>query len=306
MGVEQALMDHLFVMAEALREGHFQTESYGPTPKDLGGGTPNQKLLRASVAYCDAVAGLPGTDLPQALELVQWCVDFQKESHCKVGGAQEPLTPSHGQLWWGGWCGILAAATQANDPERQACGTTWVRAEAALCHLAGHLENGEYCVIAPGARGGPEEDKTFNPARDLGYHLLVTGEPWKPTSSIWDQKYYVGPILLRWLLDRHTPVFQGLRSPGPGTPLQGPGGIEIWSQDDLPNLIDPLHVQRKWDDHVAWFPVLDALQPQWIGTFQEGKAQYWNWNGNPEWQNGGPCPYPVPELQEPSYSLVVK
>ncbi|HYG65775.1 MAG TPA: hypothetical protein VEL74_24545 [Thermoanaerobaculia bacterium] len=307
MGIEHEYMIHLFDVATALEAGKLSSiKPYGPTPDGFSGGTPNQKLLLAAVSYCDAVAvQAPGLSVDKAKKLVQQLIGFQKQAHCLVGKAWEPLTPSHGQLWWAGWLAILALAARGKDAATEAAGVSWVRAEAALCHLSGAYQGGCYVVFTPGARGGrPDKtDLTTNPARDMGYDMLVTGK--MPSGSKWKNQYNVGPYFLSWLCQAQPATFQRLREPGSGTFLAGPKGVEIWTEADLPNLINPLHVTRTGAEFVSWFPVLETLEPQWFAALLGSEPQFGFWNGQAELKNGGPCPYPIPALSNPQYQIVV-
>lgn len=307
MGIEHEYMNHLFEVVSALEAGKVSSiKPYGPTPDGFSGGTPNQKLLLAAVSYCDAVAvQAPGLDLGKARKLVDQLIGFQRQAHCLVGRAWEPLTPSHGQLWWAGWLAILALATWSKDNAIQEAGVGWVRAEAALCHLSGASQGGKYVVFTPGARGGRPDQPglTTNPARDMGYDMLVTGS--MPSGTRWQNQYNVGPYFLFWLHQAEPATFQRLREPGQGGFLTGPPGIQIWTEADLPNLIDALHVDRTGAQFVSWFPVLETLEPQWYAALLGSQPQFGFWNGQPELKNGGPCPYPVPTLDHPQYQIVV-
>ncbi|HVR99719.1 MAG TPA: hypothetical protein VMW27_24050 [Thermoanaerobaculia bacterium] len=310
MGIEHEYMEHLFKVVQSLRAGEVYGTPYGPTPDSFRGGSPNQKLLLGAVSYCDAVViqGDPGISLPKARALVQTLIQFQKKAHCLVGKAWEPLTPSHGQLWWAGWLAILALAVHAGDEEIEEGGVAWVRAEAALCHLSGvESPTGNYTVVTPGARGARpgKAGLAINPARDLGYDMLVTGKMPKPTNKKWQNRYFVGPLFLSWLNSRYPDTFQKLRAPGDGTFLAGPGEVQIWTEADLPEMKNALHVQRTGDQHVSFFPVLQALDPQWGAALLGGEPQFWYWEPGLGPKTGGPNPYKIPRISDPDYRIVV-
>jgi hypothetical protein len=311
MGTEKPLMEHLTGVWDALEDGKLgSVQPFFPqTPGEFAGGTPNHKLLRAAVAYVDAVLlKAPGTDRAKARNLVARVFENQEQrGHGAIGQANEVLTPSHSQLWWAGAAAIYAAAATTGDDRIEPLVRRWWRAEAALCHLCGWKVDGQFRVVSPGARGGtPTKPKlTTNPARDLGYHILVTATaPREATKKGWRSQYNLGPRILLWLLRKGK--LDPLRRPGEGTPLPGPNGIQLWTDRDLPELVNPLHVERSGSDFVACFDVLEALEPQWAAGVRNGEPWFVPWDGEAGTKHGGPCPVPISRLENPREKLEVR
>jgi hypothetical protein len=276
--------------------------------------TPNQKLLQAACSYVDAnllpTQSNPNISRSQAQALAAEVFTSQLQSgHGVVGpvpredepedaGAQpegagpgaspknvETLTSSHAELWHAGAASLLAASLRVSDFPTWNLAVQWWRAEAALCHLTaweniwdyGPKEQGHYQVIAPGSRGGSssEPSKGEDPARDLDYEILLTGQLTFSRSALLD-KTFLAPWLLSGLSE---PALDFLRKPGTGQALSGPNGKQgPWTVNDVPLLPWALYVKRRENQHAAWFERLKALDPQLQAGVSGEQAWYSFWD----------------------------
>jgi hypothetical protein len=247
-----------------------------------GGNTPNKRGLKLSIRFAAALlfdaVGITGA----AADLLDFLEEQEAVGHCcQRGGAIETGSGTHGQLHvaWAAlalWA-LLSGRRSVSGPWYDRLYPVlqrWWWSEtrlAELCRLppseTRQGQGGQWWTpyaIMPGwrawesakAKSKGDPPVLSNACRDVCARLIF-GEPAPPAGkSLWQDRYYLGALLLRELEPAEV---QALRPPSDWTP-------------PLPY---PLHVRRFQDGHVAWYDVPDGLreqnQPALLAGFRGGK-----------------------------------
>jgi hypothetical protein len=261
-----------------------------PSERSCTRGTPNHKALARAGRYGWAFR-YGGSALRE--NALQYADDFfdQQENvgHYAMGGANEVLTPSHCTWWMLALGGFRAFALEFQHRDLIRRTRRWWRAEVALNRLG---QTPDFRVVLPGARSNVPEAGAkggSSPVRDVGLQLILGKRPFtvraanRAKGPWWDARSDSGAWAIRWCLE---------------TLRDDLGGAARATEADLPKLYNTLFVARAPEGHIGWFPVLDALRPQWIAssdyTLPPGQGdQYWASSSPPP---DGRNPYEVPRV----------
>lgn len=291
---------------KSVLDGNTKPSSLRAGKSLFGSGTPNQIGLRALARYLEMVLKIPG----HSRELGESALDryLTRQEHMMYSmndSGHEACSPSHRQYWHTIFFGFLVAIIHDNDKSQEFMRALSIaRGELALCHLCAipvnifepnirHNSTEDYIILSPGARGVTPKNPNLwrNPAAGITYSIARDSYIPEPKSRLWQDRYNLGPSFLRYIFDRHHPIFNRLVAPGDQSLLPGPSlPTGPWSASDLPNLGDTLTVYRSGPNLLAYFSSMtDVMEPQFLTSFVDGKVTVLGYHevpGTHRWRGG--------------------